>query len=116
MTDLSAELLRLEEAFWKGNADFYQQRLADDSLMVFAQAGSLAKEQAVESIASAPRWSDVRMEDLKLLRLTTEVAALVYRAHALREGENEEYSALVSSVYVQRQGVWQLALHQQSPA
>jgi hypothetical protein len=84
MTDLSVELLRLEEAFWKGDADFYKQRLADDSRMVFAQVGPLTKQQAVESIASAPRWSAVRMEDAQLLPLTTDVAALVYRAHALR--------------------------------
>ena len=49
------------------------------------------------------------------LALSADVAALQYRASARREGDDSPYHALVTSVYVRRDGAWRLALHQQTP-
>jgi ketosteroid isomerase-like protein len=58
-------------------------------------------------------WTNVRIEDVRLIPLGDCVAALVYRGSAQRDGQ--AYTANISSVYVERDGSWQLLLHQQSP-
>lgn len=110
------ELLGLEEEFWRGGADFYRTNVTDEALMVFAEpVGVLDKAQAVESIASAPRWSDVRFEGAKVVRLSNDAALLTYKATARRDGDAAPYVTLASSVYVVRAGGRKLAFHQQTP-
>ena len=48
-----------------------------------------------------------------MLQPTSYLAILTYRARAVR-GDTERYQALVSSVYVRRDGAWKLAFHQQT--
>ena len=76
----------------------------------------LAKSQTVETIAAGSRWTSVSFSDQRLVKWTSEVVALAYRASGSREREPSAYSTLVSSVYVKRAGEWNLALHQQSPS
>ena len=114
--DLERQLLNIEEQFWQGGADFYRNNLTDDSLMVFPEpVGVLTKDSTVDAIAASPRWAEVRFEGARLVQLADDVALVVYRATAHREGDASSYSALVSSVYVRSDGSWKLAFHQQSP-
>lgn len=115
MEDVESRLWLLEREFWLGGADVYRRHLADDALMVFPGM-VLPKSQTVDSIASAPRWTDVTFSDERLVWLAPDVVALVYHATASREHDPAPYSALASSIYVRRDGDWQLALHQQSPS
>jgi hypothetical protein len=113
--DEDSTLWALERKFWLGGAEVYRRHLADEALMVFPGM-VLAKSQTLESIAAGPRWTSVSFSDQRLVRLTSEVAVLSYRASGVREHEPSAYSALVNSVYVRRDREWQLALHQQSSA
>lgn len=83
--------------------------------MVFpAPVGVLTKDRVVAEIGAAPPWSSFRIEDPRVVRLTDHSAILTYRASAQREGQ-PVYSALMCSAYVERNGSWRLAFHQQTP-
>ena len=85
-------------------------------LMLFPEpVGILTNEQIVGSIANAPRWSRVTVEDRRILKFSDGALILTYRVKAQREGDPSTYSALVSSGYVNRDGLWKLAFHQQTP-
>ena len=108
-------LLDLEEQFWKGDADFYRTNVADDALFVFSQpVGVLNKDQSVDAIANSERWAEVRFDDVRVLEVSADVAMIVYSANAKTESGNS-YSALATSVYVERNGSTVLLFHQQSP-
>jgi uncharacterized protein DUF4440 len=111
---IHSTLWQIEKEFWLGGADVYRQRLADEALMVFPGM-VLTKPQTVDAIAAGPRWTSVEFSDQRLMRLAQDGVALIYRASGSRDGDAAPYSALVSSVYVRRNGEWRLALHQQSP-
>ena len=66
-------------------------------------------------MASATPWSRYALSDARVLRLGADVATVIYRIRAQREGQ-PEFVAVCTSAYVRRDGRWKLALHQQSPA
>ena len=114
--NIAGDLIALEEQFWKGDADFYRQRLTPEALMVFPDPiGVLGKEETVASISQAPRWRDVEFTEVRVVTLATDAALLVYRATARRAGD-ARYVTRASSVYVREEGAWNLAFHQQTPA
>lgn len=109
------QLLDLEERFWKGDADFYQENVIDQARMAFADpVGVLTKDAAVSSISESSRWTSVDFEDVHGVALRDGVALLTYRAVARRGPHDSAYSARASSVYVD-EGGWKLAFHQQTP-
>jgi ketosteroid isomerase-like protein len=112
---LQEELVRLEEGFWNatGDPDYYREHMADEGLAVFSEA-IMGKDAAVKSTTApgSEGWSDVRVEEPRVIELTNDAAALVYRGTAMRNGE--PYAANCATVYVRRDGAWKLALHQQS--
>jgi hypothetical protein len=110
----SAELLDLERRFWlEATTELYRERMAADGLMAFS-VGLLDKEQTIEAIAAAGPWDGVDLDDVRTVELSPDTVALVYRATGRRSGQ-DEYTALVTSVYARRDGQWQLVLHQQTP-
>jgi len=108
-------LLELERRFWEaaGDATIYKERFADDGRCVFG-FGTLDKQAATEAIDGAPAWTDVTMHDVEVLELCPTATAVVYAADATRE-DGHRYRARVTSVYVDREGTWQMVLHQQTP-
>lgn len=113
--NLQEMLLSLEEQFWKGDRAFYENNLTGEALMVFADpVGVLAREATIASIGEGARWADVQFDDVRALSLTPDVAIITYRATARRHGDSSEYHARATSVYLQRDGTWELALHQQT--
>jgi hypothetical protein len=93
---------------------FYDPILADEALMIFPGDMLLSgKKTILDSIGSQP-WESFEMEDTRMVALTTESQAVIYRVTAQRAG-SEPYRALISSVYVHQDGRWQLILHQQTP-
>lgn len=112
-------LWALEEQGWEAlstenGGAFYRDYLTDDALMVFP-FGVLAKDRTIEAIEAAPPWASYRLEEPRIVQLTDSSAIVTYRATARREGAETAYSALMSSVYVNRDGAWKLAFHQQTP-
>jgi hypothetical protein len=108
-------LLELERRFWTDpSVELYQDVMAPNGLLVFAPVGLLDKEQTLEAIGGSWPWSEVEIDDPRQVELAPGSAALVYRARGVREGQ-DAYEALVTSVYVRRNGGWKLALHHQTP-
>lgn len=75
--------------------------------------GVLDKGATVASMESSAQWSTFDLEMFSVESLTSDVCALAYAVRACR-GE-DTYEAMVSSVYVERDGQWQLALHHETP-
>ncbi len=112
---LKAKLEQLELGFWEAtrDGDYYRKNMAGDGLAVFADM-FLTKDQAIASTSGdqVAAWSDVSINDVRAFELGDGAAGLVYRGQAKRDGT--PYSANVTSVYVRRDGDWQMILHQQS--
>jgi hypothetical protein len=110
------ELVELERRFWFAGGDpgVYRDHFADGGRCVFS-FGALDKEATMAAIEGATPWEAVEFEDVTTVDLGPDTVALVYGADARDAGGNR-YRAAVSSVYVRRDGAWELALHQQSEA
>ena len=114
-------LVELEERGWRalstgqvGARAFYSSLLSHDVVMVFPGGLRLSgKENVLASIGAQP-WNSYQLTDVQVLSLSKSGALVIYRVTAQREG-GEPYGALASSLYVERQGRWVLAFHQQTP-
>ena len=114
--EFTRALLALERRFWKGDAAFYERHLSADAVMALpVAAGILRRDQIVSSVADGPRWTQLRIVNPRVVRLSDTSAMLTYRAQASRDGDPAPYLAVASSAYVLTGGEWQLAFHQQTP-
>ncbi|HEX2198404.1 MAG TPA: nuclear transport factor 2 family protein [Burkholderiales bacterium] len=109
-------LFGLEEKFWLKGAEHYAGNLSPAAVMVFPDpAGVLVKDEIERSIAGGARWSDVALEEHRLVELNDRAAVVTYKATARRDGEAKPYVARASSAYVHDGRAWRLAFHQQTP-
>lgn len=111
-------LVALEGAAWKAlsqgtGAEFYREHLTEDAVMVFA-FGILSRAETIAAMEAAPPWSTYRIAQPMAVRLTDGSAVLTYRATAQRAGQ-EPYDAFMSTLFVERDGSWMTAFHQQTP-
>jgi len=118
MSDLLAELLSLEREGTQaltcgGAASFYGPLLTDDALMV-VPGFVVDKAKFIQMVDREASWTSFTVEGPRVTSLTPDAAILVYRATGKRTGQ-QDYIALMSSVYVKRDGRWRLAHHQQTP-
>ena len=72
------------------------------------------KDEIAAALDKAPRWSQVALEEHRLLELSEGAAVITYKATAKRDG-GERYLARASSAYVHDGRAWKLAFHQQTP-
>ena len=114
------DLIELEAQGWQalcseGEASkkFYSSVLCNDAVMLFP-GGLLidGKEKILEFLAAQP-WKSFQIEVPQVISLSENAGVLVYRITAQREG-SDPYVALISSTYVLSDGMWKLALHQQT--
>jgi hypothetical protein len=110
------DLLQLERAFWLAGAQFYDEYLAREALMVFpAPVGVLDRIRTLETILEAPRWKEVTFSATHVIAPAPDAAIFAYEAAADRGNGEPPYRAQCSSAYVRVDGKWRLALHQQTP-
>ena len=77
---IEERLWELEEKFWKRSADFFEQNLRDDCLMLFqAPVGMLTKDEAIETVSAGPRWVEVAFDEPQLVRIADNAVILAYR-------------------------------------
>src|SRR3954471_19406971 len=88
----------------------YREHLTDDAVVVVPGA-AITREQTALAIDATPGWDEFEITDERVVPLTDDSAILTYRWTS-RRGD-ETYEALMSSVYVKRDGEWKLSLHQQ---
>src|SRR3712207_754333 len=115
----SDELIALERAGWEALSSsgefaraFYEQVL-DQAVIMVLPGGMLLDERAaiVDSMGGQP-WSAFELEDVRCLQPTPDTGVVTYGVVARRD--SQEYSALMSSVYVRRPEGWRLVAHQQT--
>ncbi len=114
------ELTGLERQGWdalstdgEAAGDFYD-RVLDERAVMLLPGGMVLEDRAsmVESM-SGQAWSRYALEDMRCSRPTADTGLVTYGVVAERGGQ--EYSALMSSLYVRRGDGWKLAFHQQTP-
>lgn len=119
MSEFPTHLIDIERRLWTNDAQFYQDTLTEDCLLVFAETGVITREVAVDAIRKeneqGRRWAEVNFEEIRQLRLADAVSLLNYRVTARWEHEQSSVTLLASSIYVRRDETWKLALHQQTP-
>ena len=118
MSDLLADLVSLEregvQALTSGGAaSFYGPLMTEDALMV-VPGFIVDKATFVQMVDREASWTSFTIEEPRVTSVTPDTAILVYRAIGKRPGQ-PDYVALMSSVYVKRDGRWKLAHHQQTP-
>ena len=106
------ELLQIERALGAGDGDAYRRHLAEEAIVVIPGA-ALDRDACIDAMDASPGWDEFAISDVHALSLTTDSAMLSYRWRSRRG--NELYVALMSSVYVRRDGSWRLVHHQQTP-
>ena len=107
-------LLQLEEQGWAALSSaepvqFCDECLADEAAMV-VPGMVIDRATSLEAVAHEQPWASHRIEEPRVVQLTDDSAALVYRVNAQRDGQ-AEFAGLLTSVYVMRAGRRQLALH-----
>jgi hypothetical protein len=117
MSGVTDELVALEYDAWRalsaeGAAEYYDTLMAASAAMVLP-IGIMDRATALAGMDLAKPWDEFELQELQVVEVTDDVAAVVYRARAIRG--SEPYEAFMSSTYVRTDAGWRLTLHQQSP-
>jgi hypothetical protein len=115
---MTEPLLELEERGWQALSSpdpvsFCEEWLANDALMI-VPGMVIDRETFLDAVAHEQPWASHRIDEPRIVQLTDDSAALLYRVTAQRASQ-PEFAGLLTSVYVKRAGRWQLVLHQQTP-
>ncbi|KQX61847.1 nuclear transport factor 2 family protein [Angustibacter sp. Root456] len=94
--------------------DFYGALMTDDAVMVLVNGMVLDRATVASSLNDSPPWDTYELTDERLVQVSDDVAALLYRATATRAGDPEPFVALMTSVYRLQDGEPRLALYQQT--
>lgn len=113
--DVKQHLLDQERGFWDaaGDPEFYRANMADDGVCLLP-VGALDKAETIEAIAQAEPWQGYDFDAIEVLELGDSVAMLTYRARGRRE-DQDDYDALVGTLYRNEAGNWKMLTHQQTP-
>ncbi|WP_419728637.1 DUF4440 domain-containing protein [Lichenicola sp.] len=105
-----------EEGLWTGDAENYRATIDEECLMVLpAPPFVMSGAQAVEAVASTPRWSTVELSERQVSRPQEGLIVIAYKAVAEREGVSP-YEAHCTTTYRRlTQGEWRVVQHQQTP-
>lgn len=84
--------------------------------MVFpAPTGVLDRSAVLDSLGGADRWQRIEFDEERLVDVGDDVVQLIYRAVAERSDDGSEYTALVTTTYVETDGSYHVISHQQTP-
>ncbi|GAB3217535.1 nuclear transport factor 2 family protein [Mycolicibacterium hippocampi] len=116
---LIEELLELEHAGWKslceGSGDrFYGGLMTGDAVMVLANGAVMDRDTVTSALGQSPPWERYEIEDVRLIEVAPDTAALVYTGKGWRDGQQAPFVGAMSSVYHRAAGGWKLVLYQQS--
>lgn len=116
---VAREILQLEHRGWRSlcdgtGAQFYANIMTQDAVMILAHGFALDRQAVIGSLEHAPPWDSYDITDPTIVALGKEQVILRYTGTGRRRGE-PDFLALMGSVYVRVDGVWQLAHYQQTP-
>ncbi|MES2712313.1 MAG: nuclear transport factor 2 family protein [Pseudomonadota bacterium] len=106
----------LEESLWTGDAQRYHELVGDDCVMVLPAAPFIMSgEEAIEAVASTPRWSGVRFSEERSAQPREDVVVIAYRATAEREGADAYEAYCTTTWHRVSDQDWRVVQHQQLP-
>ena len=105
---------QFETNLWVGGDDVYRRSIADHCLMVLPEPPFvLSGEQAIAAVSKTPRWSEVTLDDLQIVRPQEGLIVIAYAVTASRGGES--FAANCTSTYLRiAHEDWRVVQHQQS--
>ena len=114
------ELIQLEHAGWASlcngtAADFYGETMTEDAVMVLADGSVMTRTEVVAALGKAPAWARYEMDQIRVVPIGQDSAALVYVGTGYRVGDDPPFVGVMTSVYVRRDSDWKLATYQQTP-
>ena len=117
--NLRDELLEVERAGWNSlcdstGAEFYGGVMLPDAVMVLANGMVMDRQTVVDALAKSPPWRAYEIDDVRLISVDADTAALVYTGIAYRDGDAPAFTGAMASVYHRVDGDWKLALYQQT--
>jgi hypothetical protein len=122
MAVISDDVVELEDQGWRAlatsgeaAAEFYGRVLDDRVVMVLPGGMRIDDRAAAVEAMSGAAWAWYRLENILPVPLTDDVVTVAYTATAQR-GQDDLYTAQMSSTYVRRSGGWRMAFHQQTPS
>ena len=82
---------------------------------MLADGSVLTRTDVVAALGKAPPWASYEMDEIRLVPIGDDSAALVYVGTGHRNGDAPSFVGVMTSVYVRSEGEWKLALYQQTP-
>ena len=110
-------VLALEEKFWSNanDARFFEQAMVSDALTIFEPMGFIEKKEAVAMAKEGKPFEDLQMTDVHIRQLTKDCVMVAYHGQANPKGATRPYQGTICSIYVKRDGRWQLAVGVHQP-
>jgi len=116
---LAPQLIDIEQKLWTNDPVLYRNSFIEEALLIFPETGMITRDAAIDAIlmenVENRRWAEVQFSAVRSLRLADNVILLTYKAAARWAHEESPNLVFASSVYVERDGAWKLAFHQQTP-
>jgi Domain of unknown function (DUF4440) len=114
------ELAALERQGWDAlstdgeTARAFYDRVLDEQVVMLLPGGMVLddRDTILDSMSGQP-WSRYALEDVRSFRPASDIGVVTYGVVARRD--DQQYSALMSSLYVRREDGWKLVFHQQTP-
>ena len=105
-----------EESLWTADATHYRESIDEQCLMVLPKPPFvMSGQQAVDAVASTPRWSSVELSERQVARPQEGMIVVAYKAHASMDGA-DDYEAHCTSTYRRlSHEEWRVVQHQQTP-
>lgn len=112
-------LLDLEHRGWESlcnntGGTHYGTIMTPEAVMVLTNGMTLDRDIIAASLNESPPWASFEITNAQLIPTGSDSAALVYTASATRDGQDEPFVALMTSVYRLVDGEPRLALYQQT--
>ncbi|GGH42646.1 DUF4440 domain-containing protein [Microbacterium album] len=120
MDELSLDaLLALEHGGWdalcrSAGGDFYGELMTAEAVMILVNGMILDRATIAATLNESPPWSSYTLSETRLVPTGQDATALVYRASARRDGQDEPFIALMASHYRLVDGRARLTLYQQT--
>lgn len=104
-----------EESLWTGDADHYRELIDDECVMVLPeQPYVLTSQEAINTVANTPRWSEVRFSDQQIMRPQEGLIAIAYKVEADKEGASGYVAYCTTTMRRVQRDVWRVVQHQQT--
>lgn len=105
------------DAIGAGDVDFFERAVTDDAMMIFPGAGNTyTKQQCIATMGDHPPYLKYDLSDPRVVHIGDSTAVLTHHAVVMNAADERPKSIVATTVLVQQDGAWRMALHQWTPA